>query len=167
MQDVQWGKYDDATLDFVFSESKSLQQETLNSFRESINRSYGAIVFFGTMLAFCLEKLISNEFSKELLPYFIAIAGLSVCIGVVWNNLLPGKMNIYGTKPDRLLNDYFSQDDFKESRKRQMMIVRIDDMNTAISQNISQVILRSQRFRTASSIFIVTFVFCICSWLLG
>jgi len=110
MHDVKWDKFKDNSLKFVWDEANKTLTETFTSFRENINKSFLAVSFYVTALSYSLVQIIEGGIKINTAPYITIFLGMSAAIWVIWANLFPEQMNISGTKPEKLLHDYYIQD---------------------------------------------------------
>jgi hypothetical protein len=159
MKNINWNDYDNSSLEFVFEQSNKLHEDTFKSFRESCSRSFTIVSIFGGMVAYCFSKTINDAPSLTNIPYYVMGIGLIICIYVLWKNLMPGRMVASGTKPSCFLNEYFSHPEFKEDRKREMLIVRIEDLEKSININLTQATKRARRFTKSSYLFLFFLLF--------
>jgi len=147
MVETNWSNYDKDSLDFVYKESTKMLEETFKSFRESSNKSYIALAVYSAMLSYCFKELVKQSGCLQSLPYIVTGTGSVVAIILLWSNLMPKKMILAGTEPKKLIHPFFEQESVKANQIKEMLITKIIDHDTAISDNINQVISRSSRFR--------------------
>ncbi|MBK7559407.1 MAG: hypothetical protein IPI54_14635 [Chitinophagaceae bacterium] len=84
--------------------------------------------------------------------------GLLIAISFLWKSLFPRKMVIPGAFPNTLINNFFENDDFKGTQKRQMTITKLIDHNEAIKTNLDQAVARAKGMKTSVFVFL-TFLF--------
>lgn len=147
MKNSNWSSYDKDSLDFVYKESTKMLEETFKSFRESSNKSYIALAVYSGMLSYCFKEIVKQGVCLEGLPYIISGAGSVIAIILLWSNLMPKKMTLAGTEPKNLIHPFFEQEDVKANQLKEMIVTKLIDHDKAISENITQVVSRSKRFR--------------------
>ncbi|GMV77152.1 MAG: hypothetical protein AMXMBFR79_02870 [Chitinophagaceae bacterium] len=147
MKQANWSNYDKDSLDFVYKESTKMLEETFKSFRESSNKSYIALAVYSGMLSYCFKELVKQSVCLESLPYIITGVGSVVAIILLWSNLMPKKMTLAGTEPKNLIHPFFEHESVKENQLKEMIVTKLIDHDKAISENITQVVSRSKRFR--------------------
>ena len=151
-------KYDVPALEFVFQESSKFLEETLKSFRESINKSFIVLAVYSGFMPYCFEKIANGNFELTTIIYVVIFLGSLVSLIIILPNLLPSQMNFQGTEPDKLINEYFEQEIFKEQQRKQMLRVKIQDHQTAIFENKQNISIRVRRFKISIFVFITFLV---------
>lgn len=144
MKESDFADYDDAAVDFVFSESSKMLDETFKSFRESINKSFIVFAIYSGILSYSFNEALKR--ADYRLSYIIAFIGALIGAILITRNLLPGKMILPGTNPKDFIDPYFSHMDAIGKQVREMKIGKILDHHAAIDQNIKLVHKRSRRF---------------------
>ncbi len=147
MNEAIWSNYDKEALDFVYKESSKMLEETFKSFRESSNKSYIALALYSGMLSYCFKEIVKESACMESFPYIITGIGSVVAIILLWSNLMPKKMTLAGTEPKKLIHPFFEQESVKANQLKEMIVTKLIDHDKAISENITQVVSRSKRFR--------------------
>ncbi|HRH51659.1 MAG TPA: hypothetical protein PLP23_23120 [Panacibacter sp.] len=155
MKNANWSNYDKDSLDFIYKESTKMLEETFKSFRESSNKSYIALAVYSGMISYCFKEIVQRNISLSSLPYIITAAGSVAAIILLWSNLMPKKMTLAGTEPSKLIHPFFEQESIKDNQLKEMIITKIIDHDKAISENITQVVTRSKRFRQSVVTFLI------------
>jgi hypothetical protein len=147
IENALWDNYTDDSLDFILEQAEKLLYETFSSFRQITNKSYVALAFYVSFMAYCFDKIL-NEKPFNLMssiPYLVVIMGLIGCIIIIWKNLFPSNMSFPGSKPIAMVHPYFEQ--FKEVKQiRTYKIAKINDYNNGIKTNNDQQDIIISRF---------------------
>lgn len=98
-------------------------------FEESSSKSYIILAVYSGMLACCYNKLVQYGSCRNTLPYTLTAVGTCIAIILRWSNLIPIKMTLAGTKPDKLINTYFESGNIKIKQVDEMLIARIKDQD--------------------------------------
>jgi len=155
MNNVNWENYNDSSLEFVYSESSKMLDETFKAFRESSNKAFIALAIYSGILSYCFNQIIKDEITLAIVPYIIMIVGMIISILLLLPNLFPRKMVVPGTLPSRLITGYFEQAIVKEKQRREMIISRLINHDEAIKQNINQAVVRARRIKQSGIIFLI------------
>jgi hypothetical protein len=156
MKEVNWSNYEKDSLDFVYKESTKMLEETLKSFRESSNKSYIALAVYSGILSYCFKEIVMQSVCLDSLPYIITGVGSVIAIILLWSNLMPKKMTLAGTQPKNLIHTFFEHESVKGNQLKEMIVTKIIDHDKAISENITQVVSRSNKFRQSVIVLLVS-----------
>lgn len=156
LHNVEWSKYSNEAIEFTFSESAKLLEETFTSFRQNIDKSYLATAIYTGLLSFSYTQMLPFK-SVYSVSFFILAIGAAYSIYCIWGNLKPNKMCFVGTQPKDLIHPYFESQAGKE-QQYEMMRLKIEDHQTAINENIVQLDVRAKRFTKAQRALFISIV---------
>lgn len=162
--DLDWDKYSDESVNYIFSESEKYLNETIAAFRKCIDRSYAVIAFYLAMVSFSFTALSNAGFQGKTFPVLLELLASGVCIFLIHRNLLGSHISWTGAKPTYVLHSYF-EDPPKETQLRRYKIHRIKAFHTAINRNEQENELRHKRLNTSIVVFLLITLLAVISML--
>ena len=130
------------SLDYVYSESEKLLNETFTSFRRNSDKSYIAVAFYLGLIYFFYSQLEDNSIFS-----IIGIFLYTISILLILKSLKPRVMNLIGSQVKDIELSYYEQFDSDDEKLRQMKISRIIAIDEAIDENKSEIIEMSKYFK--------------------
>jgi len=130
------------SLDYVYSESEKLLNETFISFRRNSDKSYISVAFYLGLISFFYSQLEEN-----LIFSIMGICLYTISIFLILKSLKPRVMNLLGSQVKDIELSYYDQFDSDEEKLRQMKISRIIAIDESIDENKSEIIEMSKYFK--------------------
>lgn len=154
-ENINWEKYSNPSIDLIFTQATKLLEESVKSYRETTNKCYAAFAVYSSIIAFCLNKLISTKLDFANIPYAITLFGCSICVAILYETLKPAQISLVGSQPKNLLIEYFENFDL-EDQEREYKEQIIVGYNNALIENEAIVKLRSKHFIDSLTILLIT-----------
>jgi hypothetical protein len=158
-ENINWEKYSNLSIELILNKTEKLLDESVSSYRETTNKCYAALAVYLGIIAYCLDKILSNQTNINCVTYIICLVGSSVSLIFLFDTLIPAKIGFSGCSPDKLLIEDFEDfdDKLQERYYKETFIEKYDEL---IENNFIIVKKRSSKFCNSIISLVVTFLFC-------
>jgi hypothetical protein len=153
-KEIDWSKYSNDSIDFIFSQSEITLNQTIVSYRENINKSYAALAVYIGILSYCIKGVVDKSINMPFI--YLLIAGTSLSFWVIFYNLRPKKMAFSGSCKSFLCQEYYENEVAIGNQITAYKIQTIDTYDVLIKENISQISIQVDSFKMSLYIFIGT-----------
>jgi hypothetical protein len=158
--DLDYEKYTNESLWFMYSEACRYFEETTRSFREIVNKSYILIGITYSIMAVLISEIIKT--SEIINLYSLLFLFLLFPTIIITFNLLPTNFITSGAQPKLMQHDYFESS--KKNQYKKLLIQRIEDCQIAIETNGAILNKRAKRLKYAILLSFFSFVMTVILW---
>lgn len=158
-ENINWEKYSDLSIEIILNKTEKLLDDSVSAYRETTNKCYAALAIYLGIIAYCLDKILSNQANINSVTYLICLVGSSISVIFLFDTLIPAKIGFSGCSPENLLIEEFEgfDDKLQERYYKENFIEKYDEL---IENNFAIVRKRLSKFCNSIICLVVTFLFC-------
>lgn len=158
--EIDYNKYTEESLEFIYSEGQKHFDELTKAFREITTKSYIVISVLLSFMGYLAHEIIN---SQELMNtngiLFICLMYPAL---LIFTNTLPNALVIGGAQPKLMQHSYFEYS--LDDQYKKYLVQRISDCQQAIIDNGKLVNKRAKRLRYALILIFTSFIMPIIFW---